>query len=120
MKRRSGGLIHVALACLAACAEDGWEPASAPLMTRWAAEVSPANARPEYPRPLMRRDDWLNLNGLWDYAVTTRDAEPEAYNGKILVPFPIESALSGVGDTVGPAHRLWGWSPSWRLRPVHT
>ena len=107
MKRRSGGLIHVALACLAACAEDGWEPASAPLMTRWAAEVSPANARPEYPRPLMRRDDWLNLNGLWDYAVTTRDAEPEAYNGKILVPFPIESALSGVGDTVGPAHRLW-------------
>jgi len=110
MKPRSGPLRHVslvALACLAACAEDGWQPAPAPLMTRWATEVSPANAHPEYPRPLMRRDDWLNLNGLWDYAITSRDAEPEVYDGEILVPFPIESALSGVGDTVGPARRLW-------------
>jgi hypothetical protein len=55
----------------------------------------------------MRRDDWLNLNGLWDYGITSRDAEPDVYEGKILVPFPIESALSGVGDTVGPSRRLW-------------
>jgi hypothetical protein len=76
-------------------------------MTRWAAEVSPVNARPEYPRPLMRRDAWLNLNGLWDYAVTARDSEPAAYTGHILVPYAIESALSGVRDTVGPARTLW-------------
>jgi hypothetical protein len=56
---------------------------------------------------MLRRDDWLNLNGLWDYALTARDAEPTAYDGQVLVPYPIESALSGVADTVGESRTLW-------------
>jgi hypothetical protein len=56
---------------------------------------------------MMRRTAWQSLNGLWDYAVVDRDAEPGEYDGKILVPYPIESALSGVADTVGPSRRLW-------------
>ena len=50
-------------------ASDQWQPANGPLMTRWAADVSPDNALPEYPRPQMVREDWQNLNGLWDYAI---------------------------------------------------
>ena len=71
---------------------------NAPLLTRWAKEVSPTQSLPEYPRPQLVRDTWKNLNGLWDYAVTEKNAEsiPAAYTGKILAPYPIESALSGV------------------------
>ena len=67
-----------------------WQQAVGPLKTRWAKDVSPANALPEYPRPQMVRKDWLNLNGLWDIKL---GESPEV---KILVPYPIESALSGV------------------------
>ncbi|HEX4000133.1 MAG TPA: glycoside hydrolase family 2 TIM barrel-domain containing protein [Pirellulales bacterium] len=74
---------------------DDWKPAAAPLMTRWAKDVSPQNALPEYPRPQMVRKDWLSLNGLWDIKLVD-DANVEAADTKILVPFPIESALSGV------------------------
>src|SRR5262245_54372195 len=82
---------------LIAAAADKWQPAKGPLMTRWAKDVSPKNALPEYPRPQMVRKDWQNLNGLWDYAITTKDApQPEKFDGQILVPFSIESALSGV------------------------
>src|SRR5690242_2763088 len=85
-----------------------WHPANGPLLTRWASAVSPANAHPEYPRPQLVRKDWLNLNGLWDYAVVARDAaQPSAFDGQILVPFPIESALSGVMKPVGDERRLW-------------
>jgi len=78
------------------------------MMTRWAAEVSPDNVWQEYPRSQMVREQWLNLNGLWDYAVVGRNADrPDRYDGEILVPFPIESALSGVGKTVGGSNRLW-------------
>lgn len=69
---------------------DDWKPAAGPLMTRWAKEVSATNALPEYPRPQMVRKEWLNLNGLWD--IKLKDGSET----KILVPFPIESALSGV------------------------
>ncbi len=96
---------------LIGCAEPEWEPARLRLSTRWTDDVTPANARPEYPRPMMRRDEWQNLNGLWDYAITSRDAEPVTYEGKILVPFPIESALSGVADTVGVERLLWYHRP---------
>src|SRR6516225_5254024 len=79
-----------------------WKPGPAPLMTRWGKAVTPDNAWPEYPRPQLVRKDWLNLNGLWDYAVTPKDApRPEKFEGQILVPYPIESALSGVMKTVG-------------------
>jgi hypothetical protein len=86
-----------------------WQPKKAPLMTRWAKDVSPDNAHREYPRPQMERPEWVNLNGLWDYAITSKEtaAAPEKYDGKILVPFPIESALSGVMKSVGAKNRLW-------------
>ena len=73
----------------AALAED-WQPAAGPLKTRWAKDVSPTNALPEYPRPQMVRKDWLNLNGLWDIKLG------DGTESKILVPFAIQSALSGV------------------------
>ena len=87
----------------------GWRPAQGPLMTRWAAEVGPENALPEYPRPQMAREQWLNLNGLWDYAITTKSEEraPENYQAKILVPYGIESALSGVMKPLLPKDKLW-------------
>ena len=81
-------------------------------MTRWAREVSPKNAHPEYPRPQLVRTEWLNLNGLWDYAITEQKPEaqspkPEHWDGQILVPFPVESALSGVMKRVYETNRLW-------------
>ncbi len=77
-------------------------------MTRWAGEVNPTNAHREYPRPQLVRPDWLNLNGLWDYAVTPSAAvEPGQFEGEILVPFPIESALSGVMRRLDENSTLW-------------
>ncbi len=85
-----------------------WQPAGAPLATRWTQEVSPKNALPEYPRPQMVRSKWLNLNGPWDFALTAKDApQPQSYDTQILVPFPVESALSGVKKTVTEKDRLW-------------
>jgi hypothetical protein len=85
-----------------------WHPAEGRLMTRWAAEVSGTNAHPEYPRPQLVRSDWLNLNGLWNYAVTpTAAAGATNFDGQILVPFPIESALSGVQTNLNEQSTLW-------------
>jgi beta-galactosidase/beta-glucuronidase len=85
-----------------------WQPAAGPLKTRWAADVSPKDVHPEYPRPQMVRSTWLNLNGLWDLAITKKDVEkPEAFSTQILVPFPVESALSGVMKHVSENERLW-------------
>ena len=85
-----------------------WQLAKGPLMTRWAAQVNPTNALPDYPRPQMVRPDWLSLNGLWDYAITSLAvAAPTNFEGKILVPFPIESALSGVMQRLGETNGLW-------------
>ena len=84
-----------------------WQPAAGPLRTRWAKDVSPSNAHREYPRPQMVRHDWLNLNGLWDLAITAKDAQPETFTTQILVPFPVESALSGVMKSVSENDRLW-------------
>jgi hypothetical protein len=85
-----------------------WHPAKAPLMTRWAAQVSPENAHPEYPRPQMVRSEWLNLNGLWQYALRPLETEsPGTYDGQILVPFPLESALSGVAKPLEEHSALW-------------
>src|SRR6185503_14293317 len=89
-------LVLAVTACIGAAAES-WKPANGPLMTKWAKDVSPKNAHKEYPRPQMVREEWQNLNGLWDYAITDKDATtPTQWAGKILVPFPIQSALSGV------------------------
>lgn len=85
-----------------------WRPAEVPLMTPWGEQVDPENVWPEYPRPQMARSRWMNLNGLWSYAVAARTAAcPKDYEGRILVPFCIESALSGVGRRVQPDERLW-------------
>src|SRR3954462_11170280 len=69
-----------------------WTMATPQLKTRWTDQVSPTNARPEYPRPQLKRKDWLNLNGVWDCGL----GEKQKFDQKILVPFPIESALSGI------------------------
>ncbi len=85
-----------------------WKPANGPLMTQWAKDVSPNNVWSQYPRPQMERKDWTNLNGLWDYAITAKDASlPQTWDGRILVPFCVESALSGVGKKVQPDQLLW-------------
>ena len=77
-------------------------------MTRWAAEVSPTNALPEYPRPQLVRSEWLNLNGLWNYSITSATAtEATNFSGQILVPFPIESSLSGVMNPLDENSTLW-------------
>jgi hypothetical protein len=96
------------LASIATSDAAQWQPAAGPLMTRWAAAVTPDLALPDYPRPQLVRRDWLNLNGLWDYAIRPRgESAPASFDGRILVPFPIESALSGVMKKVGDANRLW-------------
>jgi beta-galactosidase/beta-glucuronidase len=88
--------------------DTGWKIAGSKITTQWSANVNPLNPLPEYPRPQMVRDNWKSLNGLWDYAVTpSADPLPKNFQGKILVPFAIESALSGVGKNVGPDNILW-------------
>ena len=84
-----------------------YAPAGDSLKTRWASEVTPENVWQEYPRPQMTRTDWMNLNGLWDYAVLTKGQMVNKFDGKILVPFCIESSLSGVQKYVGKDNELW-------------
>jgi hypothetical protein len=97
-----------------------WQPAEGPLATRWTKEVSPENALPEYPRPQMVREKWTNLNGLWEYAIRSASEDrPKRWDGEILVPYPVESALSGVMKSVSPEQKLWyrrsfDWTPSER------
>lgn len=88
----------------------GFAPGTASAMlTPWSSKVDANAPLPEYPRPQLQRDTWINLNGSWDYAIRARDrlAAPAAFDGKILVPFPIESELSGVKRRVAPGERLW-------------
>jgi beta-galactosidase/beta-glucuronidase len=86
-----------------------WKPVAGKIATLWAEKVNPASTLPEYPRPhLVRKNNWKNLNGLWDYAITSKEeTAPKAYQGKILVPFAVESSLSGVGKTIDKNNLLW-------------
>jgi beta-galactosidase/beta-glucuronidase len=78
------------------------------LTTPWTDQVDPELPWPEYPRPQMVREHWQNLNGPWDLAVTSKHAgQPADFPERILVPFPIESALSGVQRQLQPNERLW-------------
>jgi hypothetical protein len=78
------------------------------LQTRWASQVTPDRVLPEYPRPQLARKQWTNLNGTWNYAITAGDASrPTSFDGRILVPFAIESQLSGAGVWVQPDQTLW-------------
>jgi len=108
MRTTLNSLIIASLCCTSAwAAGDSWQPAQGSLKTRWAKDVSPANAHPEYPRPQMVREEWLNLNGLWDLAITSKDATRATFDTQILVPFPVESALSGVMRKVSENDRIW-------------
>jgi hypothetical protein len=98
--------IHI-VAFFTIFARADWKPANGPLMTRWAKDVSPDKALPEYPRPQMVREKWQNLNGLWQFAAAKDgDQAPigRELSEQILVPFPVESALSGV---MRHEERMW-------------
>ena len=84
-----------------------WAPVGENIRTPWAEQVDPSNPLPAYPRPQMVRADWMNLNGLWNYAVTEASAESFESQGQILVPFALESSLSGVGKELKKAEALW-------------
>ena len=78
------------------------------LQTRWASQVTPTRVWREYPRPQLARSNWVNLNGTWQYAITAANApRPRTFDREILVPFPIESQLSGAGVWVSPEQRVW-------------
>jgi beta-galactosidase/beta-glucuronidase len=107
MKRMLALCVCCLLIKAIAAAAEPWKPAAGPLMTRWAKEVTPENVHPEYPRPQMVRPDWLNLNGLWQLEFgNENDHTPigKDLSKRILVPFPVESALS---DVMQRADRLW-------------
>ena len=88
-------------------ADAQWKLVGDRIKTSWAEQVNPNNVLPEYPRPIMERKEWKNLNGLWEYAVITKGMHmPEQFEGEILVPFAIESSLSGVGKRVGENQEL--------------
>jgi beta-galactosidase/beta-glucuronidase len=85
-----------------------WKPAGDKLKTEWAKKMDVKNVLPEYPRPIMERADWANLNGLWEYAIKpVGESEPGKFDGQILVPFAVESSLSGVQKTLGKDNELW-------------
>ena len=90
------------------CTFAQWKPVGDKIKTPWAEKVDPANVLPEYPRPQMVRSQWVNLNGLWDYAIKPVGAmEPKTMDGKILVPFAVESSLSGVQKGLTEKDELW-------------
>lgn len=77
-------------------------------VTRWAGDVNPRSPLPEYPRPQLKRNQWQNLNGHWWYAIRPKlEKQPAKWDGRIVVPFPIESQLSGVQKQVGKDDVLW-------------
>lgn len=93
---------------LALCAQAQWKPAGDKIKTQWAEQVNPKSVLPEYPRPLMERSEWQNLNGEWEYAIKpVGEVEPASFDGNILVPFAVESSLSGVQKEVGEKNELW-------------
>jgi len=109
------GLLVAALLAAASAAQSPQTTAQPPspipsthLRTKWASDVTPDHVLPEYPRPQMARKAWTNLNGTWDYVIADANApRPESFPGRVLVPFPIESQLSGAGVWVPPQQRLW-------------
>ncbi len=110
------GVCCFQLSALQAQQPQSWQPVGDKIRSTWATQVDPANTLPAYPRPQLIRHglpsqlaNWQNLNGLWDYAIAPGKlgSAPTAYQGQILVPFAVESALSGVGKTVGKENSLW-------------
>lgn len=85
------------------------KPFMSELITTWGSEVTPENVWQEYPRPQLARDEWDNLNGNWDYAITSikQTDKPQNWDGKILVPFCLESKLGGVQELLSEDEALW-------------
>lgn len=85
-----------------------WKPVGDKIKTAWVEKVNPKMPWNVYPRPQLKRTQWVNLNGLWNYAIKDlQSSEPASFDGKILVPYPIESSLSGVGKTLTKENILW-------------
>ena len=119
-------LLTASLVTSDAAAQPAWQPVQGPLMTRWTKEVSPQNVRPEYPRPQMKREEWLSLNGLWEFepvAAGAKTLEPpvgQHLKERILVPFSIETTLSGVGRRESELwyRRTFAVPRSWKGRRI--
>ncbi len=102
------GLIVLIFALYAFTSVAQWAPAGDKIKTQWAEKIDVKNVLPEYPRPIMERPEWKNLNGLWQYAITDAGKmQPDNFDGDILVPFAVESSLSGVQKRVGEGKELW-------------
>jgi hypothetical protein len=114
MQYRKKIVTHILCALIGLClseavlAQQSWTMKHIDIPTRWAKDVDPENVLPEYPRPQMVRTNWENLNGLWQYAITSNGVKkPSVYQGSILVPYPVESSLSGVMKSLQPDQLLW-------------
>jgi len=109
MKRPSYLILFAVIFFFSQCSREqiNWKIGENPIITDWASKVDPLKPWPEYPRPDMVRKDWINLNGLWDYSVKPIGSNPDTWEGKILVPYPVESALSGVKRRVSENENLW-------------
>ena len=104
-----GFIAALTLTAMNANAQTEYKQAPVPISTVWGENMTPETAWPNHPRPNLERANWANLNGLWDYAITTANAkaQPETWEGKVLVPFAMESSLSGVGRSIEPNEAIW-------------
>ncbi len=117
-------IVFLALISISGFKALAYEPAGDRIMTKWGENFDPSNIWQEYPRPIMERQEWQNLNGLWEYAIIGKESKtPTDWQGEILVPFCAESSLSGVGKEVGADNALWyrrnfSVPKSWRGRDI--
>ncbi|MFE9204514.1 LamG-like jellyroll fold domain-containing protein [Micromonospora sp. NPDC007230] len=123
---RRAATVLIAVACVlggvpgVARAEATWHPGTPPIATPWTGQVSPDNALPDYPRPQLVRKRWESLNGVWQFAGAQEGEAPpigEQLSERVLVPYPIESALSGIQRH---EDRMWyrrtfGVPANWRI-----
>ncbi len=116
------GFLHICFLFVATTVY-GWQMKQAPLMTQWASQIDTNNPLPEYPRPQLVRTQWLSLNGIWQFQVAhTNDSVPEGQTlgSEILVPFPMESAISGVMQyqPLSWYRRLFTVPPGWNGKRI--
>lgn len=102
------GLILLFSFSIGAAQKISYVPPEFRLTTEWTFDVNPDHPLPEYPRPGMIRSEWKNLNGRWHFAKTRKEEiQPSKYDREIIVPFPVESALSGIYQPVSPEDKIW-------------